>query len=697
MPVIAAGDPIQEGAFGAFGTPGLIDMPIAIAPREGTLSASYSGLRGTWRGQLTFQATRRLGITWRYAKIGQPGGEYNAFFFDRSFDLHYQLMFENSALPGITLGLRDFAGTGLYGSEFIAVTKTIVPSLRATGGIGWGRMASYGGFTNPLSRLSSRFLTRSSGVTGRGGIPEIGHWFTGNAAFFGGIEWQATRRLRLKAEYSSDAYVKETLSHHGFTWRTPINIGVDYQVSSGTILSAYYLYGDTLGLNFTLHVNPNKPLQTGTLSDAPLPVLRRLERSVSPDLWSEGWAANPSTGATLKTALAPLLKQAGMTLVGLDYSADHIEIHFSNERFDAEPQALGRISRILSRILPASVERFDLVPVVEGLPTSKISFNRSDLERLENDPDATVEILTAAEISAASRTGKSGIKNVDLEPAFSWRLGSYAAYSLFDPDNPFRVDLGAELKGSYRLTPRTSISFGLRKKVIGNMNENRRVNTSAVQPVRSNFGLYDKTDGVTIQYLTADHFFKAGPNIYGHLSAGYLERMFAGAFAELLWKPVHRRLAFGADVAVVEQRAYDQLFGALSGYDTILTGHISAYYAFKNGFHTQVDVGRYLAGDTGATLTVTKEFANGWKVGAFITLTDMPFATFGEGSFDKGITLEIPVSWIKGEPNRKVSSATLRPLTRDGGQKLDIRNRLYEDIRDYHQASMEQKWGRFWR
>ena len=45
----------------------------------------------------------------------------------------------------------------------------------------------------------------------------------------------------------------------------------------------------------------------------------------------------------------------------------------------------------------------------------------------------------------------------------------------------------------------------------------------------------------------------------------------------------------------------------------------------------KVDAGRYLAGDWGATFALDREFDNGWKVGAYFTLTDMPFDEFGEG------------------------------------------------------------------
>ena len=66
----------------------------------------------------------------------------------------------------------------------------------------------------------------------------------------------------------------------------------------------------------------------------------------------------------------------------------------------------------------------------------------------------------------------------------------------------------------------------------------------------------------------------------------------------------------------------------------------------------QVDAGRYLAGDWGATFALDRRFANGWKIGAFFTLTNVSAARFGEGSFDKGIRMTIPLSWITGKPAR---------------------------------------------
>jgi len=164
---------------------------------------------------------------------------------------------------------------------------------------------------------------------------------------------------------------------------------------------------------------------------------------------------------------------------------------------------------------------------------------------------------------------------------------------------------------------------------------------------------------------------------------------------ELLWKPNSSPIAVGAELNYVKQRDYDQRFG-FRDY-SVVTGHVSGYWQLESGYHAQVDVGRYLAGDVGATFTLDREFKNGWKVGAFFTLTDVSAEDFGEGSFDKGLRFSIPINWISGEPDRDQFATTIRPVIRDGGARVEMAGRLYETVRGTHRAGLRDGWGRFWR
>jgi hypothetical protein len=273
-------------------------------------------------------------------------------------------------------------------------------------------------------------------------------------------------------------------------------------------------------------------------------------------------------------------------------------------------------------------------------------------------------------------------------------LGPYLAASYFDPDSPVRADIGLALSANYDLAPGLRVVGRIRKPLIGNVGDGRS-SDSVIQRVRTDGSLYAAKGDPALTQLTASYQFNLAPAYYGRISGGYLEPMFGGLSTEILWKPVDSRLGVGLELNYARQRDFDQLFG-FQDYD-VITGHVSAYYAFQNDLHGQIDVGRYLAGDYGATFTLDRTFQNGWRIGAFATLTDGSFEDVGEGSFDKGLRLSIPLEHFIGTPTKRVDRLNLRPLTRDGGARLNVTGRLYETVREYHDPDLRGNWGRFWR
>ena len=183
--------------------------------------------------------------------------------------------------------------------------------------------------------------------------------------------------------------------------------------------------------------------------------------------------------------------------------------------------------------------------------------------------------------------------------------------------------------------------------------------------------------------------------VYTRVTVGLLENMYGGVSGEVLWKPVNSPLALGAEINRVRKRDYTDAFEFLD-YE-VTTGHVSAYYEFGGGFVGQLDVGRYLAGDDGATVTLTREFASGWSVGAYATKTNLSAEEYGEGSFDKGIEIKIPLAWATGMPSKRTVGGSLSSLNRDGGRRVRVDDRLYETVRDSHSTKMYEGWGKFWR
>lgn len=692
-------EPMIGESRGSFGMPGLIDMPTAEVRPDGTLGGSVFRMGGTQRNTFTFQIAPRVTGAFRYSRVPGLFSDGTALY-DRSFDVHWQFLDESGWRPAMAVGLRDFIGTGVYSGEYVVATKTITPRLRATAGLGWGRLGSEGGIGAP-------FGDRPSLDFGKGGKANTDQWFRGEAAPFFGLAWQATDQLTLKAEYSSDAYERE-VAEDGFDRKSGVNFALDYRFNPTASVSAYYLYGSEVGFQFNLNIDPRKPPFPSGIEKAPLPVRPRPAPAADPEGWSGAWAADPTVLPGVQAVLAESLAKDGQVLESMSLSATRAEVRVRNETYGAQPQAIGHTARMLTRALPPSVETIVITSVQRGMPVSSVTFRRSDLEALENRN--ANEILRRASITDAAAAPAQGLRPTeDLFPRFQWALTPYAEASIFDPDDPFRMDVGLSLSAKYEFAPGFILSGTVRQKAFGNLDDSTRVSDSTawtddgctvLDPprcthVRSDLVEYQKNGDLAIQNLTMGWYARPGENLYSRITVGLLERMYGGVSGELLWKPVDSRLALGLEANYVRQRDFKQHFG-FHDYE-VLTGHASAYYDIGKGFTGQLDVGRYLNEDWGATITIDREFANGWSVGAFATFTDMSEDEFGEGSFDKGIRVSIPVAWTTGKPSVNKVKTTIRPLTRDGGARLEVDGRLYETVRGNHMGDLYDGWGRFWR
>ncbi|WP_158090964.1 YjbH domain-containing protein [Marivita geojedonensis] len=671
--------------YNTYGYPGLIDTPSALSRPDAELAFTSSYFKNQSRNTITFQITPRLSGSFRYSNIENFQREGSELF-DRSFSLQYRLIDENPDTwqPAVAVGLNDFLGTGIYSSEYVVATKTLGSGVRVTGGLGWGRLAGVGGFDNPLGVFSDAMKTRPTRDFGKGGTVEADQFFRGNAAFFGGIEWQATEKLAITAEYSSDAYPFEDGS--AFERKSPYNFGVSYQYRPGITLGAHYLYGSEFGVQATFATNPKSPSGGPGIDRAPMPVLPRRNAA------SLGWSVDSIGETRVQNRIQAALAQSGLKLHGFSASGRSIRIEVENATYPNMAQVVGRTARALTHSVPTGVDTFTIVPVVAGLSGAAVTLNRSDLEELEYTYDNSWSSFARASIEPD--TGPlSPISG--RYPQFEWQLRPYLTPSLFDPDDPIRVDVGLELAAKYQPAPGFELRGAVRKKLAGNLDESTRASTSVLEKVRSDFNIYDREGDPAITELVGAYYFKPGEDLYGRVTAGYLEPMFGGISTELLWKPIDSPFALGAELNYVKQRDFDQLFG-FRDYE-VATGHVSGYWDMGNGFHSQLDVGRYLAGDWGTTFTLDREFKNGWKVGAFATFTDVSFDDFGEGSFDKGLRFEIPISTVTGQPNTDKLTYTMRPVQRDGGARLNVSDRLYETVRELHKPELQNGWGRFWK
>jgi len=664
-------------SYTSYGTIGLIDMPTAASDSDGRLILSQSGFDGDRRTSLTAQILPRLSASFRYSAHGRNGNEAGGYSnHDRSFDLRFRAVDEGQYMPAFAIGLNDFIGTGWYTGEYVVGTKNIGP-VEVTAGLGFGRLATYGGFDSPLGQIDQSFKTRAGRDFGVGGELEATEWFQGDTAAFGGLAWHLGKGFTAKFEYSSDRYnlEKSYLEH-----QTPWNYGLTWNSGKGYFLQSSFLHGDKIALSAHLVMDPKDPPNGPGRELAPIPLRQKVLKGSPFYLES-----------TNKTVLKTVLKADGFKLTSLDLEQDPPRLQLVNQKYRSTAQALGRAAQTASRYLSDNFDSFYIEFIEDDLVILSAEINRDQLidSVVSAEPsESFLDTVTFQDTTAL------GFDQSDSKK-FSWSIGPYVEYSLFDPLAPIRGEVGAELFTQYTLGSGFYIDGRVRKSIVGNFDKVLRQSDSVLPHVRSDHDIYARDGDPGIDQLTITKVNKIMPNVYGKLTAGYLEKMFAGVSGEILWKPISSSLGIGIELSQVQQRNFDMLWG-LQDYQ-VTTGHLSAYYFFKNGFMTQLDAGQYLAGDRGYTLRVGRKFGNGWHMGAYATVTNVPFAKFGEGSYDKGIFAEIPLDWSIGSPYRTTSKIEFNVMTRDGGAKLHTPYKLHKYLFNNDKNAIYHEAGRLWK
>lgn len=660
---------------GNFGLPGIIDLPTAKRFPDGELVATQQLHDSLARSGISFQALPWVGFSFRYTGHGIGGNEaYGRINHDRSFDAHISLLSESQYLPAISIGLRDFIGTGWYSSEYIVGTKSI-GNLELTAGLGFGRLAGRGAFSNPLGIFSSGFDQRDNKSFGRGGTFGTLNWFQGDAAGFYGLKYQIGDKISISTEYSSDLMLRES----GYLNTTsPWNYAVSYQINDYVNLSTQYLHGNQLSFTANVTVNPDRPPLLGGKELAPVPMRLR------------GKSALPVRESN-ENIIRKVLKADRFEIHYLNIETDTVSIGVNNTKFRSTAQAVGRLASTLQRFTSDKVK------------IARISFYSYELQTASYRVD--LQKITKEQFVPTSPTKNNpSITPIDLDTLqwtkdkkrFTWSVGPYVAHRLFNPQMPLSMETGVELAGGYQLATGIKISGAVRKSVLTNLTDNKRRSNSVLPRVHSDWPLYDIAgQNGHIHELSLSYLDNLAPGLYGRARVGLLEPFFAGVSGEILYKPAGLPIGIGLDIHRVRKRDYDMRFDLLD-YETTL-GHMSLYYDAGGMFDIEVNAGRYLAGDWGTTTRISRVFGSGWEVGGYATLTDVPFATFGEGSFDKAIYVSIPLDWITSNPYKAQRVLTLRPITRDGGAHLASARLLNRLIKRSQNSAFKREYGRLWK
>lgn len=401
---------------------------------------------------------------------------------------------------------------------------------------------------------------------------------------------------------------------------------------------------------------------------------------------TQAGAGMPGPNATGTAAIRAAARQQDIGIFAINLKPSTVTVYYSNDRYFHETEALDRLIRVLMQTAPPDVEKFRLIESQRGQPQREFDVLRSQQER-SFDQTGALDLNDGITASLPPMSNPALYKTAGY-PQFSWLIYPQLRQELFDPDNPLGVQFVLGLRGTVDLAPGLFATGSFEGDLYDNFNLARPPD-SVLPHVRSDFLQYIRDGKNGINDLQVNYRFRLAPGVFAQAKAGYLESMFGGVGGEILWRPDEQRWAVGIDGYQVWKRNFDRLLGFQS-YNTF-TGHVSIYYTSPwYGLNFAVHTGRYLAGDKGLTVEVTRRFSTGVEIGAFFTKTNVSAQQFGEGSFDKGIIIRIPLGWMAPINTQSQFNLDLRPVQRDGGQRLAGDTTLFAETQRASAAEMIQ-------
>ena len=650
-----------------WGEIGLLQTPTARMAPVGDVRLQLSRVLPYTRGTIMLQPLDWLEFGFRYTDISNrlfgPDIAGNQSFKDKSIDAKLRLWEETNSRPQMALGLRDLGGTGLFSAEYFVASKRW-GNWDASLGLGWGYLGARGDIKKPLSFVGSAMKTRPGNQVVTGGTANTAALFRGPAAFFGGLQWHTpSDPWTLKLELDGNDYQSEPLANNQNV-KSRVNLGAVYTYSPNLDFSLALERGNRLMLGLTLHGGINQLYTPKTLDPVLPPVLPNAAALAPP----AGWG-NTAENIALYT---------GWQVRAITHQINRTEVEIESDGALYLQERLDRAVAVLHQDAPASTRHFVIHLQQRGLPLSRIAVDRAEWVSRHMQAQAPAMQLPAYRAAATLRpdagraadwhSAASGF-TAELEPSYSQSLGG--------PDGFLLYQIGAKGKLEQRFTDNTWVSAELNARLLDNYNKFKFTAPSNLPRVRTYIREYVTSARLTLPLLQATHVQGLGNGHYVSAYAGMLEPMYGGAGAEWLYRPWRSRLAFGVDVNHVRQRDFKQDL-AFRDY-TVNTGHATLYWDTRwNDVQVKLSAGRYLAGDNGVTLDVKRVFQNGTAIGAWATKTNVTAEQFGEGSFDKGIYVNIPFDVMMPKSSPAMANIIWNPLTRDGGARLSRKFTLFD-------------------
>ncbi|WP_328698614.1 YjbH domain-containing protein [Craterilacuibacter sinensis] len=652
------------------GQDGYINMPSAYTGQDGTWSIGYSQDKPystLWTSVTLFPA---LQMTGRYVSIaGISGFEedhagHNTYgdYKDKVFDAKLQLWPEGEFSPAIALGRTDLFGTGLFRSNYLALSKRF-DTLETSIGYGDGRIDGA----------------------------------------FAGLRWTPRdyANWALVAEYDARDYQGDHRASETFASERSkgVKAGVEYRWGWLSLQAAHQ--ASHAAINAMVNIPLNEREFVPHIYEPPIFAPKALPQRPS----AEQWRSDPAYAQ----ALQRVLHQQDYTLVSLSYRNGTLHMNLSNSRISDMGRAVGRAVRTALYYMPQQTRRIKVTYTELDLPLGHYEFfdigalndylaGRIDRQRFRDfvlarpgNPQDKIEHTDDGGSLQAGLADDNGLAvlmsedgdMVQLRKQDSllnrFKVAPRLGFYFNDPSGALKYDLSAAANFDRRLAQGMYFNSTLSATLLEDVSDVTQASNSTLPHVRSDIAEYKKGGRIKLQKAVVNQYFKPAGEWYGRVSGGLYEEMFAGAGGQLLYAPFDKRWAADIAVDALRQRDYQGWIG-MRDYDTV-TAIGSLHYRLPYETTATLRAGRFLAKDLGARFEIKRRFRSGFEVGAWYTRTDGEDITSpGTPSspyFDKGIFFRMPLHALLPQDNRSRANFAISPWTRDVGQMVSSTGDLY--------------------
>jgi len=601
-------------------------------------------------------------VSLRYADINtEKYSPYKSFsgdqtYKDKSFNLKLKLIEESEKFPELSIGFRDFIGTGKFSGEYIVSSKRI-GDFDLSVGLGWGAFSTNEGIDNPLVDIDESFNSRPIDY-GKGGNIQFDRWFRGEkASSFYGLEYlNKYSGIRFKVDYDSS-------NPFNLTKDSNFSYGLSIPASRFVDINLFRHRGTSIGFGVSYKANYSKNL---VKKEENIPLINFNERDKI--LLSQDDAVFTGT-------INVLLKEFGIFTQVINLKNRDLEIIVDQSKYRNQNLATKRVVQLANEVLiTREIENVRIVYQINNVNTGSVEFPlRIFLNYLENS-------LSIPELRKAL-IYENYTKRNDYDEIFKGEINFPILFGGIRPDIKNHIgapeafysgQLGLFIGGGIKFNNQSVLDGTLSVSLFENLDQLRLKSFSRLPKVRSDIREYLK-EQYAIKNLTYSYLFDPAyskNNLFvGGIKIGLFEEMFAGIGGEILLRDINKPWYLTANYYWVKQREFNQRF-SFRKYETF-TGHLNFIWETPiQGVKLILSGGRYLAKDSGFTLNLSKTFKTGFVVGAFATKTDISAFEFGEGSFDKGIYFSIPLDIVSKNYRKNNARFIWKNLTRDGGAML---------------------------